>query len=250
MEVDGLRVRLGDSQVLHGVSFSVPPGRVTALLGRNGVGKTTTLRAVLGLVPRQGRVMVDGVDVSAEPTHAVVRRGIGYVPEDREVFSRLTVAENLKLAERGPGARYGLVEELFPELATRRRQRAGTLSGGQQQMVALARALLNDNRLLLVDEPTKGLAPRVVAEVAEVLERATATTTVLLVEQDLAVVRRLAVDVVVMAHGQVVHTGPARSLLDDPELTRELLGVARARPPALHSPPAAPDSPAAGGCRP
>jgi branched-chain amino acid transport system ATP-binding protein len=227
LAVDGLHVRLGGSHVLQGVSFEVPRGGVTALLGRNGVGKTTTLRAVLGLLPRAGTVRFAGVDVSHERTHAIIRRGIGYVPEDREVFGGLTVEENLRLAERAGAPRYDVVHELFPELLARRRQRAGTLSGGQQQMVAVARALLNDNALLLVDEPTKGLAPKVVGEVAHALERASELTTVLLVEQNLAVVRRLARSVVVLDSGRVGFTGPVGALLDDPERTRALLGVAR-----------------------
>jgi branched-chain amino acid transport system ATP-binding protein len=154
-----------------------------------------------------------------------VRRRIGYVPEDRDVFSGLTVEENLRLAERDAEPRYDLVYELFPELRERGQQRAGTLSGGQQQMVAIARALLNDNRVLLVDEPTKGLAPSLVAEVARVLERLAELTTVLLVEQNLGVVRRIARDVVVLDQGRVVHTGDAKELLEQPDLVKRLLSV-------------------------
>ncbi len=226
LQVADLHVHLGRSHVLQGVGFDVRPGGVTALLGRNGVGKTTTVKAVLGLVERRGRVLLEGRDVSTARTPAIVRSGVGYVPEDREVFAGLTVEENLRLAEQPGGAPdYDLVHELFPELRERRRQRAGTLSGGQQQMVALGRVLLGRNRLLLVDEPTKGLSPRLVGEVAEALARVAERTTVLLVEQNLAVVRRLARDVVVLDGGRVVHTGPAADLLEDPALTTELLGV-------------------------
>jgi branched-chain amino acid transport system ATP-binding protein len=229
LALDGVHVWLGGAHILQGVDFAVRNGGVTALLGRNGVGKTTTLRAVMGLVPSSGEIRFAGESLQRKPTHQVARRGIGYVPEDREIFAGLTVAENLRLAERGRGAaNYALVHELFPELKDRARQRAGTLSGGQQQMLSLSRALLGDNRLLLIDEPTKGLAPRVVSEVAQALERASDATTVLLVEQNLAVVRRLASHVAVMAAGRVVHTGPAAELLDDPERTRSLLGVGRA----------------------
>lgn len=233
VEVRDLNVWRGEAHVLHGVTFTVPEAGVTALLGRNGVGKTTTVRAVLGLLPEGGEVTggtvrLDGADVTGHRTHTVVRRGVGYVPEDRGVFGSLTVAENLALAERGSGPHhYDLVHDLFPELKTRRGQRAGTLSGGQQQMVALARALLNDNRLVIVDEPTKGLAPRVVTEVAEVLQRAAERVPVLLVEQNLAVVRRLARDAVVLDAGRTVHTGDAAALLADRELTTSLLGVGR-----------------------
>ncbi len=226
LSVSDLHVHLGESHVLQGISFDVPAGGVTALLGRNGVGKTTTLRAQLGLVPRtRGVVALEGDDVTRLSTHAVVRRGVGYVPEDRDVFAGLTVEENLRLAERNGHARYDLVYDLFPELRERAGQRAGTLSGGQQQMVAIARALLNENRLLLVDEPTKGLAPALVTGVAAALERAAELTTILLVEQNLRVVQRVARDVVVLDAGRVVHTGPAHELLADPDHVRRLLGV-------------------------
>jgi branched-chain amino acid transport system ATP-binding protein len=226
LSVSDLHVRLGESHVLQGVSFSVAKGRVTALLGRNGVGKTTTLRALLGLAPRSsGTVTFDGEDVTKLPTHAIVRRGIGYVPEDRDVFAGLTVEENLRLAERGRDSRYDLVYDLFPELRERGGQRAGTLSGGQQQMVAIARALLNPNSLLLVDEPTKGLSPLLVSEVAVALERAVELATVLVVEQNLGVVQRIAEDVVVLDGGRVVHSGTAQELFANPEHVRSLLGV-------------------------
>ena len=229
LSVRGLTAWIGSQQILHGVDLEVPAAGVTALLGRNGVGKTTTLRAVLGLVRREGTVELAGERVDAEPTHRIVRRGVGYVPENREVFAGLTVAENLRLARRrdaGP-AREDLVADLFPDLAGRRDQAAGTLSGGQQQMVALARALLNDNRALLVDEPTKGLAPRVVEEVADALARAAERVPILLVEQDLAVVQRLAARVVVLSEGRVAHAGPAPDFLSDRGLVRSLLGVGR-----------------------
>ena len=226
LEAVDLHVYLGESHVLQGVSFSVAREGVTALLGRNGVGKTTTLRALMGLVPRsRGRVEIGGEDVTRLPTHAIVRRGVGYVPEDRDVFAGLTVDENLRLAVRGGNGRYELVYELFPELRERGGQRAGTLSGGQQQMVAIARALLNDNALLLIDEPTKGLAPALVTDVAVALERAAELTTILLVEQNLGVARRVAEHVVVLDGGRVVHEGAAGDLFGSPERVQQLLGV-------------------------
>jgi branched-chain amino acid transport system ATP-binding protein len=228
LSVRDLHVQLGQSHVLQGVSFDVGEGGVTALLGRNGVGKTTTLRALMGLVPPRGTATLAGEELTRLPTHRIVRSGVGYVPEDRDVFAGLTVEENLRLAERDAEPRYDLVYDLFPELRERGGQRAGTLSGGQQQMVALARALLNGNRILLVDEPTKGLAPLLVTEVARVLERVGENETVLLVEQNLGVVQRLARDVVVLDQGQVVHAGPADELLGNAALLRQLLGVSRA----------------------
>ena len=225
LTIEGLHVHLGQSHVLQGVGFLVPAGGVTALLGRNGVGKTTTLRAILGLVDRRGSIRFDGDELTSLPTHRIVRQSIGYVPEDRDVFAGLTVAENLRLAERDADPRYELVYDLFPELEQRGAQRAGTLSGGQQQMLAIGRALLNDNRLLLVDEPTKGLAPALVTEVAHVLERLSELTTVLLVEQNLGVIRRIARDVVVLDQGRVVHAGDAQQLLAQPDLVKRLLSV-------------------------
>ena len=186
LEITNLDVSIAGSHVLKGISLNVPEGGVTALLGRNGVGKTTTLRAILGLVPRTGTVRVLGADTRNLPTHRIVRLGVGYVPEDRDVFSGLSVAENLRLAEQCEEPDYDAVFSLFPELKTRERQRAGTLSGGQQQMLSIARVLLNGWPLLLVDEPSKGLAPKLVTQLAEALERIAQHATILLVEQNLA----------------------------------------------------------------
>ena len=230
LDVRDLHVYLGESHILQGVSFGVRRGGITGLLGRNGVGKTTTLRGILGLVPRTGAVVLDGEETSKLPVHDVVRRGVAYVPEDREVFSGLTVQENLALAERaGAEHRYDLVYELFPELKQRAAQQAGTLSGGQQQMVALARALLNaDNRILLVDEPTKGLAPLVVRHVVDALRRAAEVATILLVEQNLSVAHKLVRDVIVLDQGRVSFTGDVEQLMGDPALARKHLGLAAA----------------------
>ena len=225
LSVRDLHVYLGESHVLQGISFDVAEGGVTALLGRNGVGKTTTLRALLGLVERRGTIELAGDRIEHVATHKIVLRGVGYVPEDRDVFSALTVDENLRLAERDTEPRYDLVYELFPELRERGKQAAGTLSGGQQQMLAIGRALLNNNRVLLVDEPTKGLSPLLVTEVALVLERVSELATVLLVEQNLGVVQRVARDAVVLDTGRVVHIGPAKDLLADKPMIHRMLGV-------------------------
>jgi branched-chain amino acid transport system ATP-binding protein len=230
LSIVDLRVRIAGSQVLQGVSFEVPATGVTVLLGRNGVGKSTTLKTVLGLLPPAsqvtGQVRFDGAPVIAVPTHQLVRRGLGYVPEDRGIFAGLTVAENLRLAERTSDPDYDTAYRLFPELKVRARQRAGTLSGGQQQMVAIARVLLNPNRLLLVDEPTKGLAPRLVTEVADVVSRVAESVPILLVEQNLGLVRRVGHDAVVLANGTIAYRGPIAALLADEERTHSLLGVA------------------------
>jgi branched-chain amino acid transport system ATP-binding protein len=225
LEVDDLHVHLGESHILQGVSFKVPAGGVTALLGRNGAGKTTTIKAILGLVGRTGSIRLADRELSRMPTHQIVRLGVGYVPEEREIFSELTVAENLKLAERDKNPRYDLVFEVFPELEQRRAQAAGSLSGGQQQMVAIARALLNENQIILVDEPTKGLSPLMVTNAAAALKRAAQAATLLLVEQNLQVARTLAEKVVVLDQGRVAYTGDVAELLADPALARRYLGV-------------------------
>lgn len=228
LSVRHLSGRIAGQQVVEDVTFDVAPRGVTAVLGRNGVGKTSTLKSVLGLIHRKGEVRLDGHRIDHLPTYRIVRLGVGYVPEDREVFGSLTVEENIALAVRQRRPRYDLIGSLFGEVCLERaKQRAGTLSGGQQQMVSLARALVNDNRLLLVDEPTKGLAPKIVDEVAAALAEAARTVPVLLVEQNLAVINLLAEHVVVIDAGRVVHTGPARELLDDPERVQRLLGVHR-----------------------
>ncbi len=230
LDVRDLNVFFGESHILQGVSFAVRRGGITGLLGRNGVGKTTTLRGILGLVPRTGSVTFGGDETVRLATYEIVRRGVAYVPEDRDVFAGLTVEENLRLAERaGAPLRYDLVYELFPELKQRAAQKAGTLSGGQQQMVALARALLNgDNRILLVDEPTKGLAPLVVRHVVDALRRAAEVATILLVEQNLSVAHSLVRDVVVLDQGRVSFTGDVDQLMGDPALARRHLGLAAA----------------------
>lgn len=229
LRVRDLDVHRGEAHILHGVEFDVAPHRVTALLGRNGVGKSTTLLAVLGLLASTGEIVFAGDPLPGLPTHRRVQRGIAYVPEDREVFSRLTVAENLKLALRWPGSaeRLPMVHELFPELQRRAGQKAGSLSGGQQQMLAIGRALLHPAQLLLVDEPTKGLAPIVVNEVVAALRHATAEATVLLVEQNLRVAEALATDAIVLDEGRVAWTGGMKELLADDHLKRSLLGVGR-----------------------
>lgn len=227
LRLTDVQVRIAGSHILQGIDFSVRKGGVTALLGRNGVGKTSTLKAILGLLPATGTIEFDGDRIDGMLTHRIIRSGIGYVPEDREVFGSLTVRENLTLAEvPGLQPNYDIVHELFPELLQRAGQRAGTLSGGQQQMVALARVLLGPAKLLLIDEPTKGLAPKLVTEVGDVLTTVAERTTILLVEQSLPLVRRIADTAIVLDTGRVVHSSDAASLLADEALLNSLLGVA------------------------
>lgn len=233
VKISGLDVFRGEAQILRDISFEIPRNSVTALLGRNGAGKTTTLLALLGLLPSRGSISFDGQELQGMPVYERVKLGMAYVPEDREVFSELSVAENLRLAtfvSSGSAARLQQVHELFPILRERANQRAGTLSGGQQQMIAIARALLNDNKVLLIDEPSKGLAPSVVTDVVVAIERVKSDATILLVEQNLAVAARLADHVVVLDQGRVVHTGTMTEFIADTEATNHWLGVDMKKP--------------------
>jgi len=224
LEVKDLHVTINGSHILQGVNFFVPDNKVTALLGRNGVGKSTTLKAILGLNPGTGSIKFGGAEIIANPTHKIVQMGLGYVPEDREIFSTLTVKDNLALAARDAKPNYDLVYSIFPELLTRTSQRAGTLSGGQQQMVAIARALLNQNQILIIDEPTKGLAPKLVTEVANALAHIADHSTMLLVEQNLALVKAIAQNIIVMDQGKVVFEGGPENLQDE-AFVKSMLGV-------------------------
>lgn len=224
--IKDLYVSINQSQILHGVNFEVPARKVTALLGRNGVGKSTTLKTIMGFHKGQGSIQLNDNEILNGDTYKIAQSGVAYVPEDREIFSSLSVRENLSLAARGKGheAAYKFVHQLFPELDTRAAQRAGSLSGGQQQMVAIARALLNKNEILLVDEPTKGLAPKLVTEVADALAQVAHENTMLLVEQNLALVKRIAEHVIVMDQGKVVYQG-GPEVLEDETWVHQMLGV-------------------------
>jgi branched-chain amino acid transport system ATP-binding protein len=224
LEVKDLHVTINGSHILQGVNFYVPENKVTALLGRNGVGKSTTLKAIMGLNPGTGSINFGGTEIVAMPTHKIVQMGLGYVPEDREIFASLTVKENLALAVRDQKPNYDLVYSLFPELLTRTSQRAGTLSGGQQQMVAISRALLNQNKILVIDEPTKGLAPKLVTEVANALAHVADHSTMLIVEQNLALVKAIAQNIIVMDQGKVVFEGGPENLQDE-SFVKSMLGV-------------------------
>jgi branched-chain amino acid transport system ATP-binding protein len=233
LEVSGLQVAYGDVQALWGVDFEVPTGRIVALLGANGAGKTTTLRAVSGLVrPRAGRIRFDGREVDTLGPPAIVALGIGHIPEGRRLWPGMTVAENLELgafpARARPRRRESLdwVLELFPRLAERRRQRAGTLSGGEQQMLAIGRALMARPRLLMLDEPSLGLAPLVVAELFRIIRAVNADgLTVLLVEQNVHQALEIADHGYVLETGRIVTAGAARALLDDPYIKEAYLGL-------------------------
>lgn len=224
LNVRDLNVTINGSHILQGVNFTVPENKVTALLGRNGVGKSTTLKTIMGLHEGTGSIIFGDTEVIGMQTHKIVHLGMGYVPEDREIFAGLTVKENLTIAERDEKPDYELVYSLFPELLTRTSQRAGTLSGGQQQMVAISRALLNKNKILIIDEPTKGLAPKLVSEVADALSHVADHATMLLVEQNLALVKAIAQNIIVMDQGKVVFEGSPENLHDE-NFVKSMLGV-------------------------
>ncbi len=231
LSVEEIHAAYGLSRVLFGISLSVEPGECVCLLGRNGVGKSTTLRAIMGLTPpRAGRVVWHGKDVTGWPTYRIARAGIGFVPEDRRIFAELSVWENLDVAARAanrPGAwTIPRVCELFPILAERRDQRGGFLSGGEQQMLTIARALVGNPELLLLDEPSEGLAPLVVDMLAEkIAELKAQGLTILLAEQGVAFSLALADRVYVLEKGAVKHAGPAAELRDDPALLERLMAL-------------------------
>jgi branched-chain amino acid transport system ATP-binding protein len=232
LEVFDLQVSYGPIKALDGVSFSVPKGQIVTLLGANGSGKTTTLRAITGLEPSQGgRILLAGREIRGLPTHAIIRAGIALVPEGRRIFANLTVFENLQLGayfrqDRAALARdLGLLFDTFPRLAERRNQAAGTLSGGEQQMLALGRALMSRPRLLLLDEPSLGLAPLLVKEVFHILTRLNRRgVTILLVEQNAVAALHLAHHGYVLETGRVVLAGTGAELLAHPQLPQAYLG--------------------------
>ena len=231
LEVEGLQARYGRSQVLHDVSIDAAPGEITCILGRNGVGKSTTLKCLMGLLtPNAGSVRYDGTAITGWPAYAVARSGIGYVPEERLIFPNLTVAENLSMGLwRGGGEVSDAAERVlgyFPRLRDRFRARGNTLSGGEQQMLSIGRALMSQPKLLLVDEPTEGLAPVIVQALERTLAALAADgMSVLVVESKLAVARRIAGRIYVMAKGRTVFQGTPAELQENNTVRREYLEV-------------------------
>jgi len=225
-DVDAL---YGESHVLHSVSFALGEGRVLALLGRNGAGKTTCMNSVIGfLPPRKGAVRLFGQSLARLAPDAISRRGIGLVPQGRRVFPRLTVRENLIVAHQKRKGTWSLerVFALFPRLRERAQQDAGSLSGGEQQMLAIGRALMGNPRVLLMDEPSEGLAPLIVAEVGRTIAKLKAEgQSIVLVEQNVKLAFSLADDVVILNTGRVAFSGPVEAVRDDEALITQHLGV-------------------------
>lgn len=230
LAIKGLNTHYGASHILQGVDLAVPDGRIVALLGRNGVGKSTTLRTVMGLVPPSGgSVELDGTNIAGWQPHQVARAGVAYVPEGRLIFPDLSVIENIKVAERVPARAWPLPRllELFPALRERARNRGANLSGGEQQMLAIARALVSDPKVLLLDEPSQGLAPLVVRELAGVIRKLRdENVTILLVEQNMKLAEAVADELHVMVKGRIVYAAtPERFRAEEQEIRSRYLTV-------------------------
>lgn len=229
LELSGVQTRIGRYDVLHDISFSVPEGGVFVLLGRNGAGKTTTLRSIMGLwAPHAGSVRFRGEEIAGLHPSVIARKGVAFVPEDMGIFRSLTVAENMTLATlrgRFDGARLEWIHGLFPALKTFWNSAAGGLSGGQKQMLAVARAIIEPRALILIDEPTKGLAPAIVDAMAEAFREIARDTTILLVEQNFEFARSLGRDMGVIEDGRIVHTGTMAAFAEDRALQTRLLSL-------------------------
>ena len=229
LEIRDIHTYYGDSHILQGISLSMERGQVVGILGRNGMGKTTLIRSIIGFTPpRQGHVLFKERDITAWPSNRVITLGLGLVPQGRRVFPSLTVLENLLVANKRNGGRWTVerVMELFPRLRERREIRAGKLSGGEQQMLAIARGLMTNPELLLMDEPTEGLAPLLVREVGRVIKNLKSQgLSILLVEQNLPLALRVSDHVHILSRGRIVHSSAPQALWDNEEIKRRYLGL-------------------------
>jgi len=232
LQVRDLHVHYGKSHILHGVTFQVGKGEVVSLLGRNGSGRSTTLKAIMGLVtPTAGEVLLKGHDLTGARSYTVCRAGISFVPEEREIFANLTVDENLRMGEQPPrqGAPAWTSDQMFdyfPLLKERRKTKAGNLSGGEQQMLTICRSLLGNPEVLLIDEPTEGLAPKIVAVLKDAIgDIHRRGVSVVLVEQKLTIALKVSTQVCVMGHGHIVFRGTPEELTNNPQLLKEWLAV-------------------------
>jgi branched-chain amino acid transport system ATP-binding protein len=224
LRLEGLSTHYGASHILQGVDLDVQTGRISAMLGRNGVGKTTTVKTIMGLVPPSGgRILLDGRDIAGWPPHRVARAGVAYVPEGRLIFPDLTVIENIRVAERQPARDWPVEKllELFPSLRERATNKGSQLSGGEQQMLAIARAMVSDPKVLLLDEPSQGLAPLVVRELARVIRLLCDTgVTVLLIEQNMKLAEAVADELAIMVKGRIVYRADPQTFRAEEESIR------------------------------
>lgn len=230
LEIKDLHAYYGKSHILQGVDMNVGEGEIVSLLGRNGVGRSTTCKAVMGLVDPKGSITFRGKPINGLKPEQIAHTGIGYVPEDRQVFPTLTVEQNLELGLKRSGQfgrwNFDDVYKMFPNLDARRHQPAGVLSGGEQQMLTMCRALMGDPDLVIIDEPTEGLAPKIVEKVGDLLDEiARRGISILLVEQKLAIALRISHRLYVMGHGRIVFEGDTKSLQDNPGVRKEWLEV-------------------------
>ena len=230
LDVQDINTFIGQYHILQGVSVQVQEGSITALLGRNGAGKTTTLKSILGLTPPvEGKVIFQGEEIQGMRSFDIAAKGIGFVPEHRAIFRDLSVEENLKIAERGKGdfeRKEELIFSLFPDLKRLIHLGGANLSGGQQQMLAIARALVPDNQLLLIDEPSEGLAPVLIENMIAAIQKLSSESTIVLVEQNFLVASQLAEFYVIIEEGQSVKAGLMKDLIDDHETIHRYLGAA------------------------
>ena len=230
LEVQDIHTFINQFHILEGISFVAPEGSIVALLGRNGAGKTTTLKSIMGLTPpARGKILFEGREIQGMRSYEIASLGIGFVPEHRAIFSDLSVHENLKIAERRKGdldRKADFIFDLFPDLKRLIHLSGAHLSGGQQQMLAVARALVPDNRLLLIDEPSEGLAPVIIEQMMEAIKALSAETPVVLVEQNFLVASQLAESYAIIEEGSTVKTGKMADLIDDQETIHRYLGAA------------------------
>ncbi len=230
LQVHDIHTFIGQFHILQGVTLNAPKGSITTLLGRNGAGKTTTLKSILGITPpQQGQVILDGKEIQGQRTYEIASMGIGFVPDYRAIFRDLSVEENLRIAERKPGdlaRKQDFIFGLFPDLKRLVKLRGQQLSGGQQQMLAIARALVADNKLLLIDEPSEGLAPVLVEQMMGAIQRLAQESTVILVEQNFKVASALAKYYVIIEEGRSVQSGLMADLLKDKATIQRYLGAA------------------------
>ena len=230
LSINNLHAYYGKSHVLHGVDFAVQPGEIVALLGRNGSGRSTTAKAIMGLVDWQGDIAWKGQPLHGQKTYEIAHLGLGYVPESRDVFPNLTVHQNLLLGQKGSGkgSRWGFEDmyAMFPRLKERQHTEAGVMSGGEQQMLTLCRTLMGDPDLIIIDEPTEGLAPKIVELVGEYLQKIKARgVSVLLIEQKLTIAMRISDRALVMGHGAIVFDGTPEQLNANQHIRKEWLEV-------------------------